>query len=176
MKQLFCLVFLFFFFENISLSQSNIFKERNKAFEDSFQYDTDEYTLTENQSWAKSSKSQTFENQGTYHSNYISIDEDSTFSFLSIYEPGGYLSVGNWKKLNDSMYSLKWNFSNTIEVCKDKGIYKKYYQYDYPTPLKISNWVFIYRNSQLLPVKKRRLNKSTKMAYKSGFLSLKEVY
>jgi len=152
------LIILFCLFVNTTLSQSNRTKESDKAFVDPFQYDTYEYSLTKNPSWAKNTKSQTFENQGMYHSTYLSINEDSTFSFLSIYEPGEYLSIGRWKKLNDTTFSLTWNFPKTIEACNNKDIYEKYYEYYHPAPLKISHWVFIYRNSKLIPVKKRRLN------------------
>ena len=59
-----------------------------------FHYDNDEYTSTKNESWAKNSRTKTFENQGDMHSTYIAINSVSSFVFLSIYEPGEFLFVG----------------------------------------------------------------------------------
>jgi hypothetical protein len=122
-----------------------------------FRYDTYEYAFTKNKSWAKNTKTITFENQGEHNSTYLAINNDSTFIFLSIYEPGEFLTTGSWTKLNDTTYNFNWSKSKSLMICSDSNIYKKYYKYSFPLPLKITNWIFIKRDLQLLPTVKRPL-------------------
>ena len=121
-----------------------------------FRYDTYEYALTQNDKWAKNSKTVTFENQGNSHSTYFAINNDSTFIFLSIYEPGEFLTTGKWTKPNDTTFTFNWDKNKTLAICKDKKIYHKYYKYSMPLPLKITDWTFIRRDSVLSPTSKRQ--------------------
>ena len=123
-----------------------------------FRYDTYEYTSTKNESWAKNSRTKTFENQGYMHSIYIALKSDSTFVFLSIYEPGEFLSVGRWTKKNDTTFILTWDEVKSMNICRDSKVYQKYYKYGWPLPMKIENWVFLKKNNNLMPVAKRLVN------------------
>lgn len=116
-----------------------------------FRYDTFEYRMTKNHEWAKNSETVTFENQGKYHSTYLALNNDSTFVFLSVYEPGEFLTVGMWTKPNDTTYTLNWDRNATLVICKDRMVFSKYYKYGTPMPFTITDWMFIKRDSFLLP-------------------------
>ena len=120
-----------------------------------FRYDTDEYTSTKNENWAKNSRTKTFENQGDMHSTYIALNSDSSFVFLSIYEPGEFLSIGTWTEENDTIVILTWNKEKSKAICNNKKVYKRYYQYGMPFPMKIENWAFVISKDKLIPVAKR---------------------
>ena len=138
--------------------QTNDSTDSYEWFAQYFRYDTYEYKSTKNESWAKKSSTKTFENQGNMHSTYIVLNSDSTFSFLSIYEPGEFLSVGRWVRGNDTTFILTWDRVKSISICNNPKVYKTYYKYSRPKPMKISNWIFIKRNNKLIPVAKRLVN------------------
>ena len=119
--------------------------------DDYFPYRTLNYSLTTNKTWARNSETITFQNQGDYNSTYIAIDTDSSFTFLSIYEPGEHLTFGHWKKLNDSTYCLTWDQCMTYEICENRNVCRKYYDSS-PSPFPIRNWTFVREGLKLMPL------------------------
>lgn len=120
-----------------------------------FQYNTMEYKAVKNESWAKNTGTKTFDYQSLWTSLYIGLNSDSSFVFLSFYEPGEFLTVGNWTKSNDSTITLNWNKEQSFATCKYPRRYKRYCKVCSPMPIKINHWVFILRQNKLIPVAER---------------------
>jgi hypothetical protein len=115
-------------------------------------WDTVEYQLTTNAKWAKSKKTNTFENKGEYHSSYLALNPDFSFEFVVIGEGPDHLAIGQWEKLNDSTISLTWSPVKSEQACKDKRKSSKYYQHSSFTPIDVRGWYFIRRGSRLIPL------------------------
>jgi len=155
MKTLLSIIIIFWGSSCETIGQAKDSIDVYDKFASYFRYDTDEYTSTKNESWAKNSRTKTFENQGDMHSTYIALNSDSSFVFLSIFEPGEFLSIGTWTKKNDTTLILNWSKEKSKAICNNQKAYEKYYKYSMPLPMKIENWVFVRRKDKLIPLAKR---------------------
>ncbi len=127
-------------------------------FGDDFGYKEQQFSFTTNESWAKNSKTLTFENQKRMSSTYLAINNDFSFVLLSIYEVGMHLTIGTWYKSNDSTFCFNWDKESSIKLCKNRKVTKKYFKYSYPYPIRIINWVFMKRENLLIPVLSKKID------------------
>jgi len=59
-----------------------------------------------------------------------------------------FLSLGNWKEINDKTIVLNWDGLLTLKTARDKEQCKKYFQEDkVPYPVRIENWKFSWSPS-----------------------------
>lgn len=117
-----------------------------------FHYNRLVYSKAANEKWAKTKQTITYENQGRLHSIYLALNADFTFEFLAFYEPGMFLTFGNWKKLNDSTIVLNWDRKLSNKYWEKPELKRKYSEHAIlADPMKISNWIFTIRKGKLIP-------------------------
>src|SRR5688572_28223133 len=88
--------------------------------------DTYEYNLTNRKSWGKEKGTKVFENHGDYHSYYITLFNDSTFSLFAASEGmPWFISFGIWKDLGNKIL-LNWDCLKTINSARNESVTKQY--------------------------------------------------
>jgi hypothetical protein len=147
-------VFLFFLF--VLISTTSFCQQNLSDIEDSiaasYHFQKLNYSSTRNLQWANDRGTRTFENQGEMHSIYLALNKDYSFEFIAFTEPIRFITLGIWRKQNDSTYVLNWDRSITRHLIDNPHLQKKYRIVTRPFPLKISNWVFVKRQQQLIPI------------------------
>lgn len=131
------------------------FSQKKEIQEDFFYYELFQdpqhiYTLTENEKWAQSKNTITYENQGEWHSQYLCLNPDFTFMWLSYYEVGNGFSFGHWAKINDSTLTLNWDSRATNQLLQSKEVLERYGIREYTIPLRIKDWCLTLRKDTLL--------------------------
>lgn len=89
-----------------------------------------------------------YESQGMYHSTYFLLNSDSTFVYYNVFEVGFDLTMGKYTK-EENTISFNWDSLKTLQAVVDTSIYKKYFQYGIPRPLKIVNEQYKLQNGSL---------------------------
>lgn len=98
------------------------------------------YTLTSKKYNTDLSDSKVYESQGLFHSAYILLNSDSTYVYYTVFEVGFKLSFGKWSVYSNDTLTLNWDKQMTLTNIKDEKIYRKYFEYSFPTAVPMTNW------------------------------------
>ena len=97
-----------------------------------------------------------YENQGQWHSYYLTLKNDHSFVFRAYWEVGQTFSIGRWWWVSDSVLCLNWNGMMALQLSLHSRTDRTNSKVNspllkYPFPTRVDNWRFIRRKRQLVP-------------------------